>query len=209
MLFLLKYPGSFNSLLQQAGRAGRGTKSDQPSFSVMICFNSPAEQYLWKYPHGLLSRGLNSPLVVPLDVPIVQGHLLCAASESPLTLSCSAPYLLDYEWGKECGLHCDQALFAEPEIYRRCIVNLNDKGCITEDKVFINPRKKINIYKSHASFDKPHILVSMRSIEPISYGIVDVNHPLQGGHMDYIRNEDAIFDKIPYSRVFYHAFILG
>ena len=56
------------------------------------------------------------------------------------------------------------------------------------------------------SFDKPHTLVSMRSIEPLSYGIVDVRHPLQAGCTDYIRCQEAVMDIIPYSRVFYHAF---
>lgn len=49
-------------------------------------------------------------------------------------------------------------------------------------------------------------MMSMRSIEPITYGIVDITHPLQGGQVDYIRNDKAVIDSIPYSRVFYHAF---
>ena len=50
------------------------------------------------------------------------------------------------------------------------------------------------------------MFVSMRSIEPLTYCIVDVKHPLQGGCTDYIRSQEAIMDSIPYSRVFYHAF---
>ena len=38
------YPGSISSLMQQAGRAGRGGVKDMSSFSIMICFNSPSEQ---------------------------------------------------------------------------------------------------------------------------------------------------------------------
>lgn len=46
----------------------------------------------------------------------------------------------------------------------------------------------------------------MRSIEPLSYAIVDVSHPRQGGRKDRIHHEEAVLDTIPYSRVFYHVF---
>ena len=48
--------------------------------------------------------------------------------------------------------------------------------------------------------------VSLRSIEPVNYSIVDASHPLQGGRTDAIMDEKAVLDTIPYSRVFYHAF---
>ena len=38
------YPGSICSLMQQAGRAGRGSSKNGSSFSIMICFSSPSEQ---------------------------------------------------------------------------------------------------------------------------------------------------------------------
>ena len=38
------YPGSISSLMQQAGRAGRGGVTNGPSFAIMICFSSPSEQ---------------------------------------------------------------------------------------------------------------------------------------------------------------------
>ena len=46
----------------------------------------------------------------------------------------------------------------------------------------------------------------MRSIEPLSYAIIDTNHPLQGGKTDSLHNAKAVLDTIPYSRVFYHVF---
>lgn len=54
--------------------------------------------------------------------------------------------------------------------------------------------------------DKPWTKVSLRSIEPINYSIVDLSHPMQGGRMDGIHDQRAVLDTIPYSRVFYHAF---
>lgn len=144
------YPGSFNSLLQQAGRAGRGTNTDRPSFAVMICFNSPAEQYLWSHPCGLLSRGLLPSLSIPLDVPIVQGHLLCAAFESPLLGSLSAPYLLDYRWASTCSIKSDQNLFGEANVYNNCIKNLIKRGCIHNDFIFVDDSRKVKISRAHS-----------------------------------------------------------
>jgi DEAD/DEAH box helicase domain-containing protein len=119
------YPGSYTSLMQQAGRAGRGGNS-RPSFSISVCFNSPSEQYLWKNPKALLGRsdassaisssfpvsnfdGSNIPVHVtsvvqdhsiPLDVTsIVQDHLLCAAAEFPLVGSHTVAYLLSCQHG--------------------------------------------------------------------------------------------------------------
>ena len=63
----------------------------------------------------------------------------------------------------------------------------------------------ISTFTTHPSVDRPHSRVSLRSIEPIAYQIVDLSHNLQGGRTDTI-NENAVLDTIPYSRVFYHAF---
>ena len=63
----------------------------------------------------------------------------------------------------------------------------------------------ITTFSTHPSVDRPYSRVSLRSIEPIAYQIVDLNHNLQGGRTDTI-NENAVLDTIPYSRVFYHAF---
>ncbi len=49
-------------------------------------------------------------------------------------------------------------------------------------------------------------MVSLRSVEPLSYLIVDLSHNLQGGKTDKLYDQACILDTIPYSRVFYHAF---
>lgn len=80
------YPSSHSSLLQQAGRAGRGSaRLGVPSLAIMICFNSPSEQHLWRNPKNLLNRGLSIPTSVRLSVGLLEGHLLCAGEEYPLT----------------------------------------------------------------------------------------------------------------------------
>ena len=42
--------------------------------------------------------------------------------------------------------------------------------------------------------------VSLRSIEPINYSIVDMTHLTQGGRNDGVHDKAAVMDSIPYSR---------
>ena len=80
------YPSSHSSLLQQAGRAGRGSsRLNVPSLAIMVCFNSPSEQHMWRNPKNLLSRGVSIPTSIPLGQGLVEAHMLCAAEEYPLT----------------------------------------------------------------------------------------------------------------------------
>ena len=71
--------------MQQAGRAGRGGAEGRSSLAICVCFNSPLDQHLWRFPDNLLSRGLSSPLSLPIYSGLVEGHLLCAGKEFPLT----------------------------------------------------------------------------------------------------------------------------
>ena len=61
------YPGSISSLLQQSGRAGRGKGSNLPSCAIMVCFSSPSDQYIWKKPTSLLSKGVDAPPTLPIN----------------------------------------------------------------------------------------------------------------------------------------------
>ena len=80
------YPGSISSLLQQAGRSGREKNgNNEPSCAVVVSFSSPAEQYIWKNPKCLLSRGVEAPPTLPINTTVIQGHMLCAGDEFPLT----------------------------------------------------------------------------------------------------------------------------
>lgn len=72
--------------MQQAGRAGRGSERvDTPSIAVMVCFSSPAEQHIWRNPTNLMCRGKSGLVSMPVNVGLVQGHLLCAGEEYPIT----------------------------------------------------------------------------------------------------------------------------
>jgi DEAD/DEAH box helicase domain-containing protein len=61
------------------------------------------------------------------------------------------------------------------------------------------------VYRARPSLSKAHSRVSIRSIEPVNYALIDLSHPGQGGKQDGIHDAKAILDTIPYSRIFYHA----
>jgi DEAD/DEAH box helicase domain-containing protein len=209
------FPSSHASLLQQAGRAGRGgVRMDVPSLAIVVCFNSPPDQHLWRHPKSLLTRGFSAPLSMPIYPGLVQGHLLCAGEEFPLcgeltvtTIQQAAP-----AYGEDDKPHqqilADQELFGSLHVYNESMETLISNGSIIKESVAVSCSRQDNatIYKTHPSIQKPWLRVSLRSIEPLSYDIVDLSHPGQGGKMDGIHHNEAIMDTIPYSRVFYHAF---
>ena len=144
------YPGSLASLLQQAGRAGRGASHSQPSFAIMVCFNSPCEQHIWKYPKRLMGRGLLSPPCIPLNQGLVEGHLLCAADEFPLCGSASIECPLlgkdeKDEFVNKTIPDCD--LFGGKILYEESIENLFDRGLIRKE--MIQENLSMPMYSKH------------------------------------------------------------
>jgi DEAD/DEAH box helicase domain-containing protein len=75
------FPGSFSSLWQQAGRAGR---SGKPSLSIIMCFDSALDQYFAKNPKILLESDFEKAILDVENVHILKSHLACAAKEIPL-----------------------------------------------------------------------------------------------------------------------------
>lgn len=78
------WPRSLASFWQQAGRAGRQL---QDALIVFVGFADALDQYLLRHPEAILRRGFESAAVDLTNPNIVKGHLLCAASESPLRAS--------------------------------------------------------------------------------------------------------------------------
>lgn len=75
------FPGTFSSLLQQIGRAGR---SMQPSLHVIVCFNCPIDQYFVNHPDKLIHSQAESVIVDCENMYILRDHIVCAAKEVPL-----------------------------------------------------------------------------------------------------------------------------
>ena len=197
------YPSSYASLVQQAGRAGRG-RSQSASCSIVVCFNSPSEQHLWRYPTALLSKGLAPSDTIPLNKGTVQSHLLCASHEFPLTGSLPAESIVVERQDLTDSVP-DWNLFGGKKLYEASLEELiKSKACDTE-VISLPFDSSVTLYKARPSPTKAWSLVSIRSIEPVNYSIVDLSHPEQGGRMDGIYSEEAVLDTLPYSRIFYHA----
>lgn len=144
------YPGSQASLLQQAGRSGRGANNSQPSFAIMVCFSSPCEQHIWKYPKSLMGRGLLSPPCIPLNHGIVEGHMLCASDEFPLCGKSSIEDLILTEDNVNKSFNMiipDWDLFGGQNVYDDSIETLVDRGLIRKEQ--IKGKTSISTYSKH------------------------------------------------------------
>lgn len=190
----------------QAGRAGRDkTRLENTSVSVVVCFNSPSEQQIWRRPKSLFGAGQSVPNTIPLRGDLVEGHLLCASEEFPLTGSIPVTAIVESSI-QDTSCPCDCDLFG-PNVYNEYIDSLKLSGSIVAEEItsLVAPRVKQIIFKARPSLRKAWSRLSIRSIEPVNYSIVNVSHPSQGGSMDGVHDSDAVLDTIPYSRVFYHA----
>lgn len=76
------FPGSISSYMQQAGRAGRRTRS---ALSVLVLREDALDQYFSMHPAMLLDSPAERALVNSSNPYILPSHLMCAAFEAPLT----------------------------------------------------------------------------------------------------------------------------
>ena len=192
----------------KAGRAGRGAGC-LPSLSVMVCFNSSSEQHMWRHPSTLLCEGIAATTAIPVPrLGILQGHILCASNEVPLSGEFPVTVVVGSSPDSStCPIQSDWELFGGRKMYEQAVQVLLWTGSLVKETVAItNPTvHEISVHRGHYSMLKAWNRVSIRSIEPITYAIVNLAHHGQGGRMDAIHDDNAVMDTIPYSRVFYHA----
>jgi len=81
------YPGTVISTWQQAGRAGR-TNAD--SLVTLVAFQNPLDQYFMKHPEDFFGRPHEQAIIDLHNKYISLGHIMCAASELPITDSDSS-----------------------------------------------------------------------------------------------------------------------
>jgi DEAD/DEAH box helicase domain-containing protein len=190
------FPSSHASLMQQAGRAGRGAAAQhRPSLAICVCFNSPVDQHLWRHPESLLSRRLSKPLSMPIYPGLVQGHLLCASKEWPLMGKMNASSLQNAELHSAEDLLSDEGLFGSNEVYKEALENLVSQCSVSMEKVPTGRSCVATIFKCHPSIKHPSTMVSIRSIESVNYDIIDLEHPLQNRRMDGAQDEATVLGK--------------
>jgi DEAD/DEAH box helicase domain-containing protein len=77
---LVGYPGTIASVIQQAGRAGRG---DEPALAMLVATASPLDQFLAHHPEYFFARSPEQALINPDHLLILLNHLRCAMFELP------------------------------------------------------------------------------------------------------------------------------
>jgi len=80
---MVGYPGTIASIMQQAGRAGRGEES---SLAVLITTAAPLDQFLAAHPDYLFKGSPEHALINPDNLLILLSQLRCAAFELPFSI---------------------------------------------------------------------------------------------------------------------------
>ena len=82
LCLLVGYPGTIVSTWQREGRVGRG---GQESAMILIAGEDALDQYFMRNPEDFIQRSPEAAVVNPFNPNILARHVVCAASELPLT----------------------------------------------------------------------------------------------------------------------------
>lgn len=91
---LIGFPGTFASLWQQAGRAGR---RQDDSLAVLVAYDDPIDQYLMRHPDFVFERPIERAVIDPQNPHILAAQLRCAAFELSLSAADLAAFGGDAE----------------------------------------------------------------------------------------------------------------
>ena len=79
---LVGYPGSMMATWQRSGRVGRAGRE---SITALVAMPDALDQYFLDHPEQFLERPCERLIVDPVNDPVSRAHLVCAASEMPLS----------------------------------------------------------------------------------------------------------------------------
>ncbi|CCI50065.1 unnamed protein product [Albugo candida] len=172
----LGLPSSISSLWQQAGRAGR--KHTVPSLSIIICFDSPLDQYFCRHSDELFALKPEAANLQLSNVQILQHHLICAAREVAI-------------FSKKSGsVYFDSFLWPENTLKTHVLSLVEDKKIIALDE---------HGYQLHPCLSSAYRYLSLRSTEDKVYKVLtsDDNDPNQWIELDEIPGTRAFFQVYP------------
>jgi len=192
------FPGTFSSLWQQAGRAGRSGRS---SLSIIVCFESPIDQYFARHPEVLFHSPVEPAILDVNNLHVLHAHMLCAAAEVPLNY----PFV--------SGHHrvCDMDLWGgkykellQYQVEARKVLSVHDNGShsgvshrgavsggTAEEKVETMCATQWRVGSTQRSRASA---ISLRMIDPVTISIVDDS---RGG---------VTIDTLGYSRAFFELY---
>ncbi|MBE3036275.1 MAG: DEAD/DEAH box helicase [Candidatus Atribacteria bacterium] len=78
--FMAGYPGTISSTWQQAGRAGRRSKS---SIAILVASSNPLDQFVINHPDYFFGESPESAVIDPDNLSILVSHIRCASFELP------------------------------------------------------------------------------------------------------------------------------
>jgi DEAD/DEAH box helicase domain-containing protein len=87
---LVGYPGSMMATWQRSGRVGRDGRE---SITALVAMPDALDQYFLDHPQQFLERPCERLIVDPGNDQVARGHLVCAASELPLSREGDRDYL--------------------------------------------------------------------------------------------------------------------
>lgn len=194
------FPGTFSSLWQQAGRAGRSGRS---SLSIIVCFESPIDQYFARHPEVLFHSPVEPAILDVNNLHVLHAHMLCAAAEVPL----------NYPFASGQRRVCDADLWGAKYkellqyiVEARKVLSVHDDGshtrsaqrgsvggpaASTEDKV---EAMSATQWRAGATHRNRASAISLRMIDPVTISIVDDS---RGG---------ITIDTLGYSRAFFELY---
>lgn len=153
----LGLPTSISSLWQQAGRAGR--QHSQHSMAVIVCFDSPLDQYFARHPRELFELKPESVCVNPSNPKVLKQHLLCAARELALFSTQSGMKYVDpYIFG------------GSPEDSASVLADTLE-FLVRDNKLMVSPTKGKEGYTMHVCVPQKARAVNIRSISEIVYKV--------------------------------------
>eukprot|EP00602_Paraphysomonas_sp_CaronLab_P011722 CAMPEP_0185040162 /NCGR_PEP_ID=MMETSP1103-20130426/37910_1 /TAXON_ID=36769 /ORGANISM="Paraphysomonas bandaiensis, Strain Caron Lab Isolate" /LENGTH=977 /DNA_ID=CAMNT_0027579351 /DNA_START=919 /DNA_END=3852 /DNA_ORIENTATION=+ len=173
----LGVPDTHNAMMQQAGRCGRSkTFSSQVATSILVCFDSPVDQYYTRHPEALFSRSTERLALDPNNRYVLHSHILCASKEVPLGA---------------CGKISENNVLNEESVWGSGYVDTVDR--LLKDKRLVQKSDELHVHSSCAS--ELIKRVNLRMIDPTSFQVIDKTG-----------SEPVILGIVEYSRAFYELF---